>query len=115
FKIPNFLLSVLLITGLYLTNFNYINLFDDLVIILLIHFIYYLFQNQIGYGDIKLFCVLTLITLTLMFSFIVYFFFFFVVFFLFYIFFIILLIFFIYYLFQNQIGYVDIKLFFFLT
>lgn len=71
FKIPNFLLSVLLITGLYLTNFNYINLFDDLVIILLIHFIYYLFQNQIGYGDIKLLCVLTLITPTLMFSFIV--------------------------------------------
>src|SRR5699024_5622129 len=27
FKIPNFLLSVLLITGLYLTNFNYIILF----------------------------------------------------------------------------------------
>src|SRR5699024_10824482 len=53
FKIPNFLLSVLLITGLYLTNFNYINLFDDLVIILLIHFIYFFFLFLIGYAYIN--------------------------------------------------------------
>lgn len=70
YKIPNFTLVILLTTGLYVTRFNYVDVIDDLIIITLAHVIYILFDKKIGYGDIKLLSVITLITPTMLFSFI---------------------------------------------
>jgi len=60
--IPNHMSLLFLITGLYLTELYYIEPIRDFSIILLLHLVYFLFSESIGYGDIKLFTVLTLIT-----------------------------------------------------
>lgn len=60
--IPNHMNLLFLVTGLYLTELYYIEPIRDFSIILLLHLVYSLFSESIGYGDIKLFTVLTLIT-----------------------------------------------------
>src|SRR5699024_5272877 len=60
--ILNHMSLLFLITGLYLTELYYIEPIRDFSIILLLHLVYFLFSESIGYGDIKLFTVLTLIT-----------------------------------------------------
>lgn len=60
--IPNHMNLLFLFTGLYLTELYYIEPIRDFSIILLLHLVYSLFSESIGYGDIKLFTVLTLIT-----------------------------------------------------
>lgn len=62
YKIPNHMNYIFLFTGLYLTNFQYFEVFYDVLIILVLHLVYFLFRESIGYGDIKLFTVITLIT-----------------------------------------------------
>lgn len=61
-KIPNHMTLLFLFTGLFLTHLNYFEPFYDILIILMLHIVYFLFNESIGYGDIKLFTVLTLIT-----------------------------------------------------
>lgn len=61
-KIPNHMSLIFLFTGLYLTNLAYVEMFYDGIIIIMLHVVYFLFNHSIGYGDIKLFTVLTLIT-----------------------------------------------------
>ncbi len=60
--IPNHMSLLFLFTGLYLTELYYIEPIRDFSIILLLHLVYFLFSGSIGYGDIKLFTVLTLIS-----------------------------------------------------
>lgn len=60
--IPNHMSLLFLVTGLYLTELYYIEPVRDFSIILLLHLVYFLFSESIGYGDIKLFTVLTLIS-----------------------------------------------------
>ncbi|TVT29303.1 prepilin peptidase [Salinicoccus cyprini] len=62
YKIPDHMNLLFLFTGLYLTELSYLNIWEDIVIILILHLFYYLFSESIGYGDIKLFTVITLIT-----------------------------------------------------
>lgn len=62
FTIPNHMSLILLVTGLILTEFTHLNLLVDLVVITIFHIIYFLFNNSIGYGDIKLFSVIALLT-----------------------------------------------------
>lgn len=62
FTIPNHINLIFLFTGLYLTNLQYIELTGDLAVIITLHLFYFLFYGSVGYGDIKLFTVLTLIT-----------------------------------------------------
>src|SRR5699024_1732959 len=51
--IPNHMSLLFLITGLYLTELYYIEPIRDFSIILLLHLVYFLFSESIGYGDIK--------------------------------------------------------------
>lgn len=60
--IPNHMNLLFLITGLYLTEFYYVEPLRDVFVILVLYLIYFLFSESIGFGDIKLFTVLTLIT-----------------------------------------------------
>ncbi|WP_411844169.1 prepilin peptidase [Salinicoccus sp. HZC-1] len=60
--IPNHMNLLFLFTGLYLTDLHYIEPIRDIFIVLILHLIYILFSESVGYGDIKLFTVLTLIT-----------------------------------------------------
>ncbi|AKG73868.1 prepilin peptidase [Salinicoccus halodurans] len=60
--IPNHMNLLFLFTGLYLTDLYYIEPVRDIIVILILHVIYILFSDSIGYGDIKLFTVITLIT-----------------------------------------------------
>lgn len=53
---------IFLFTGLYLTELSYVDVKEDILIILILHLFYFLFSDYIGYGDIKLFTVITLIT-----------------------------------------------------
>lgn len=62
FTIPNHINLIFLFTGLFLTNLQYIDPIGDLAAILILHLFYFLFYGSVGYGDIKLFSVLTLIT-----------------------------------------------------
>lgn len=62
FTIPNHMSLIFLFTGLFLTDLQYIEPLKDIVIIVIIHLFYLLFSDSIGYGDIKLFTVITLIT-----------------------------------------------------
>lgn len=62
FTIPNHINLIFLFTGLYLTNLQYVEPLGDFAAILVLHLFYYLFYGSVGYGDIKLFSVLTLIT-----------------------------------------------------
>ena len=62
FTIPNHMSLLFLFTGLFLTDLQYIEPFKDVVIILILHLFYLLFSDSVGYGDIKLFTVITLIT-----------------------------------------------------
>ncbi|MCC4721955.1 A24 family peptidase [Salinicoccus sp. RF5] len=62
FTIPNHMSLLFLFTGLFLTDLQYIEPFKDIVIILILHLFYLLFSDSVGYGDIKLFTVITLIT-----------------------------------------------------
>lgn len=62
FTIPNHINLIFLITGLYLTDFQYIEIAGDLAAVMILHLFYFLFYGSVGYGDIKLFTVLTLIT-----------------------------------------------------
>lgn len=59
--IPTHMLLLLFISGLYLTELEYLSL-TDLLIVIVLHLFYWLFKDKIGYGDIQLFSVLTLIT-----------------------------------------------------
>lgn len=60
--IPNHMTLLFLFTGLFLTDLYYVEPLKDLGAILILHIIYTLFSESIGYGDIKLFIVLTLVT-----------------------------------------------------
>lgn len=60
--IPLHMLFILLVTGLFLTNFINFNPFLDLMIVGLLHIFYFILKDKIGYGDIQLFSVLTVIT-----------------------------------------------------
>src|SRR5699024_5630261 len=62
FTIPNHVNLIFLFTGLYLTNLEYIEPAGDLAVIMTLHLFYLLFHGSVGYGDIKLFTILTLIT-----------------------------------------------------
>lgn len=62
FTIPNHINLIFLFTGLYLTDFHYIEIAGDFAVIITLHLFYFLFYGSVGYGDIKLFTVLTLIT-----------------------------------------------------
>lgn len=62
FTIPNHMSLIFLFTGLFLTDLQYIEPLKDIVIIVIIHLFYLLFSDSVGYGDIKLFTVITLIT-----------------------------------------------------
>lgn len=62
YKIPNHMNLIFLFTGLYLTELSYVDVKEDILIILILHLFYFLFSDYIGYGDIKLFTVITLIT-----------------------------------------------------
>jgi Flp pilus assembly protein protease CpaA len=62
FTIPNHINLIFLFTGLFLTNLQYIDPIGDIAVILILHLFYFLFYGSVGYGDIKLFSVLTLIT-----------------------------------------------------
>lgn len=48
--IPNHMNLLFLFTGLYLTNLYYIESGRDIFIIMMLHLIYYLFPDSIGYG-----------------------------------------------------------------
>ncbi|WP_344700998.1 prepilin peptidase [Salinicoccus jeotgali] len=61
-KIPNHMNLIFLVAGLFLTDLYYLEPFQDICIILILHLFFYLFSESIGYGDIKLFTVITLIT-----------------------------------------------------
>ncbi|WP_462420580.1 prepilin peptidase [Salinicoccus sp. Marseille-QA3877] len=60
--IPNHINLIFLFTGLYLTNLQYIEPAGDLAVIMTLQIFYFLFHGSVGYGDIKLFTILTLIT-----------------------------------------------------
>lgn len=62
YTIPNHMSLILLISGLMLSGFAHVEILVDLIIITIFHIIYFLFNNSIGYGDIKLFSVITLLT-----------------------------------------------------
>lgn len=62
FTIPNHMSLILLVSGLLLSGFTHVDIIVDLVIISIFHIIYFLFNNSIGYGDIKLLSVITLLT-----------------------------------------------------
>ncbi|CAM4229951.1 prepilin peptidase [Lacicoccus alkaliphilus] len=62
FTIPNHINLIFLFTGLFLTNLQYLDPLGDFAAILVLHLFYFLFYGSVGYGDIKLFSVLTLIT-----------------------------------------------------
>lgn len=62
FTIPNHMSLILLVSGLMLSEFTHVDIIVDLVIITIFHIIYFLFNNSIGYGDIKLLSVITLLT-----------------------------------------------------
>lgn len=62
YTIPNHINLIFLFTGLYLTKLEYIEPAGDLAVIMTLHLFYFLFHGSVGYGDIKLFTILTLIT-----------------------------------------------------
>lgn len=62
FTIPNHMSLILLISGLLLSGFTHVEIIVDLVTISIFHIIYFLFNNSIGYGDIKLLSVISLLT-----------------------------------------------------
>src|SRR5699024_4886658 len=53
---------ILLLVGLFLSRFENVEIFADTVTILILHILYMLFKDKIGYGDIQLFSVLSLLT-----------------------------------------------------
>jgi len=62
FTIPNHINLIFLFSGLYLTDLQYIEIAGDLAAIMILHLFYFLFYGSVGYGDIKLFTILTLLT-----------------------------------------------------
>lgn len=62
FTIPNHMSLILLVSGLILSEFSHVDIFVDLITIIILHTIFFLFNNTIGYGDIKLFSIITLLT-----------------------------------------------------
>lgn len=62
FTIPNHMSLILLITGLAVSRLAHVNIYEDLIAIVLLHVVYFLFSESIGYGDIKLLCVIAIIT-----------------------------------------------------
>lgn len=62
FTIPNHMSLILLVSGLILSEFSHVDIFVDLITIIILHTIFFLFNNTIGYGDIKLFSIIALLT-----------------------------------------------------
>lgn len=62
FTIPNHMSLILLITGLVVSRLAHVNILEDLIAIVLLHVVYLLFSESIGYGDIKLLSVIAIIT-----------------------------------------------------
>lgn len=60
--IPTHMLILLFVCGLYLTRLMYMDVHLDLITVVVLHIFYMLFKDKIGYGDIQLFSVLTMIT-----------------------------------------------------
>src|SRR5699024_3204607 len=60
--IPSHMLILLFISGLFLTDREYLEAGTDLFIVAVLHIFYLLFKEKIGYDDIQLFSVLTMIT-----------------------------------------------------
>lgn len=62
YTIPNHMTLLILISGAIITNLEHFNLVYDLLAITVLHLIFFLFNASIGYGDIKLFSVLAILT-----------------------------------------------------
>lgn len=60
--IPTHMLILLFVCGLYLTSLEFMDVRIDLLTIIILHIFYSLFKDKIGYGDIQLFSILTMIT-----------------------------------------------------
>ena len=60
--IPLHMVLILLLAGLFLSRFENVEIVADTVTILILHILYMLFKDKIGYGDIQLFSVLSLLT-----------------------------------------------------
>lgn len=60
--IPTHMLILLFVCGLFLTKVQYVDIGTDLLIVIILHIFYFLFKGKIGYGDIQLFSILTMIT-----------------------------------------------------
>ena len=59
--IPTHMLILLFVCGLYLTGLEYMDIRLDFLTVVVLHIFYMLFKDKIGYGDIQLFSVLTMI------------------------------------------------------
>ena len=62
YTIPNHISLILLVTGLAVSQLGHVNILQDLIAIILLHVVYLLFHESIGYGDIKLLSVIAIIT-----------------------------------------------------
>lgn len=62
YTIPNHMSLILLITGLAVSQLAHVNILQDFIAIVMLHVVYILFNESIGYGDIKLLCVIAIIT-----------------------------------------------------
>ncbi|CDZ99793.1 Type 4 prepilin-like proteins leader peptide-processing enzyme [Jeotgalicoccus saudimassiliensis] len=60
--IPTHMLVLLFVCGLYLTKLEHMDISIDFLTVIILHIFYMLFKDKIGYGDIQLFSILTMIT-----------------------------------------------------
>ncbi|CAD2074375.1 peptidase [Jeotgalicoccus coquinae] len=60
--IPTHMLILLFVCGLFLTGLEFMDTGVDLMSVIILHIFYILFKDKIGYGDIQLFSILTMIT-----------------------------------------------------
>ncbi|MGK4466770.1 prepilin peptidase [Mammaliicoccus sciuri] len=61
FVIPNHMLIIMLVCSIYLFGITHEQFFYALFIILILHTLYFISRGGLGYGDIKLFSLLSLI------------------------------------------------------
>lgn len=59
--VPNHILIIMFITGIFMFKPGLENILLSLEITFIIHTLYFLSKGGIGYGDVKLFCILSLI------------------------------------------------------
>ena len=51
---------MLLNIGLLIFNFHFFDIFEWLLLVVIYHILYFITRGSLGYGDIKVFCVLVL-------------------------------------------------------